>query len=182
MVLLKWLPYRLVDKFLLMLANFTLGRTDQLGLRRPKMGPIELKNATGKTPVLDVGALSQIKSGKIKVTGGVTEITKNGAKFKDGQEKEFDSIILATGYKSNVSNWLMGTDFFTKDGMPKTAFPNGWRGENGLYAVGFTQRGLIGTSSDAINIAGDIADQWRIINGYKNSCDSHVLFKDSQEK
>lgn len=67
MALLKWLPLRLVDKLLLLAANFTLGNTDSLGLRRPKTGPIELKNATGKTPVLDVGAISQIKSGKIKV-------------------------------------------------------------------------------------------------------------------
>jgi hypothetical protein len=67
MALLKWLPLRLVDKLLLLGANLTLGNTDQLGLKRPKTGPIELKNVTGKTPVLDVGALSQIKSGKIKV-------------------------------------------------------------------------------------------------------------------
>jgi len=67
MALLKWLPLRLVDKFLLLVANLILGSTDQLGLKRPKTGPIELKNVTGKTPVLDVGALSQIKSGKIKV-------------------------------------------------------------------------------------------------------------------
>lgn len=37
---------------------------------------------------------------------GVREITKTGAKFMDGQEKNFDSIILATGYKSNVPTWL----------------------------------------------------------------------------
>lgn len=37
---------------------------------------------------------------------GVREITKNGAKFMDGQEREFDSIVLATGYKSNVPSWL----------------------------------------------------------------------------
>lgn len=37
---------------------------------------------------------------------GVREITRHGAKFIDGQEKEFDSIILATGYKSNVPCWL----------------------------------------------------------------------------
>ncbi|CAI9771708.1 unnamed protein product [Fraxinus pennsylvanica] len=176
MALLKWLPLKLVDKFLLLLANFTLGNTDKLGLRRPKTGPIELKNATGKTPVLDVGALSQIKFGKIKVMEGVKEITKNGAKFMDGQEKEFDSIILATGYKSNVPSWLKGTDFFTRDGMPKTPFPNGWKGENGLYTVGFTRRGLLGTSSDAVNIAGDISDQWMKIKGCKiRSCGSYIL-------
>lgn len=67
MALLKLMPLRIVDKFLLLVANFTLGSTDKLGLRRPKTGPLELKNATGKTPVLDVGALAQIKTGKIQV-------------------------------------------------------------------------------------------------------------------
>ena len=37
---------------------------------------------------------------------GVKEITRNGAKFVDGQEMEFDAIIMATGYKSNVPTWL----------------------------------------------------------------------------
>lgn len=37
---------------------------------------------------------------------GVKEITRNGAKFVNGQEQEFDAIILATGYTSNVPTWL----------------------------------------------------------------------------
>lgn len=49
------------------MCNSILGKTEKLGLRRPKTGPIELKNATGKTPILDGGALSHIKSGNIKV-------------------------------------------------------------------------------------------------------------------
>lgn len=47
--------------------------------------------------------------------------------------------------------------------MPKTPFPNGWKGENGLYTVGFTRRGLQGTALDAVNIAQDISEQWRKI-------------------
>ncbi|XP_057958861.1 probable indole-3-pyruvate monooxygenase YUCCA4 isoform X3 [Malania oleifera] len=176
MALLKWLPSRLVDKFLLLMTNFILGNTDRLGLRRPKTGPMELKNATGKTPVLDVGAFSQIKSGKIKVSKQATrEITRNGARFVDGQEKEFDSIIFASGYKSNVPSWLKGSDFFTEQGMPKAQFPKNWKGENGLYTVGFSRRGLLGTASDAINIARDVADQWRTINGCKNTCSSRLI-------
>uniref|UniRef100_A0A803NNE4 indole-3-pyruvate monooxygenase n=1 Tax=Cannabis sativa TaxID=3483 RepID=A0A803NNE4_CANSA len=162
-----------VDKILLLASSLTLGNTEQLGLRRPKTGPIELKNATGKTPVLDVGALSQIRSGKIKITETVKEITRNGAKFMDGQEKEFDSIILATGYKSNVPTWLKSCDFFTKDGMPRREFPEGWKGENGLYTVGFTRRGLLGTASDAHKIAKHISDQWRIMNKETNTCSSN---------
>jgi hypothetical protein len=68
MALLKWLPVRLVDRILLAAAHLALGNTGQLGLRRPKTGPIELKNLTGRTPVLDVGTLDYIKTGKIKVS------------------------------------------------------------------------------------------------------------------
>ncbi|XP_041993070.1 probable indole-3-pyruvate monooxygenase YUCCA4 [Salvia splendens] len=169
MALLKWLPLRLVDKFLLVMATLTLGQTEGFGLPRPKIGPIGLKNATGKTPVLDVGAFTLIKSGKIKVMKGVKEITKRGAKFMDGQEKEFDSILLATGYKSNVASWLKGSDFFTEDGMPKASFPNGWMGNDGLYVVGFTRQGILGTSSDALKIAADIAHKLRIMKGCRSS-------------
>ncbi|XP_038696892.1 indole-3-pyruvate monooxygenase YUCCA2-like [Tripterygium wilfordii] len=67
MSLLKWLPVRLVDQFLLLISRYTLGDTAELGLARPKLGPLELKMVTGKTPVLDIGTLSKIRSGNIKV-------------------------------------------------------------------------------------------------------------------
>ncbi|RDX65691.1 putative indole-3-pyruvate monooxygenase YUCCA4, partial [Mucuna pruriens] len=67
MALHKWLPIKLVDKILLLVTNLMLGNTNHYGIRRPKTGPIELKLATGKTPVLDVGQLAQIKCGNIKL-------------------------------------------------------------------------------------------------------------------
>lgn len=68
MCLLKWFPVRLVDQFLLLMSWLMLGDTSQFGLIRPKLGPLELKNVSGKTPVLDVGTLAKIRSGNIKVT------------------------------------------------------------------------------------------------------------------
>lgn len=65
--LLKCFPICLVDKFLLLMSHLMLGNTAQFGLDRPKIGPLELKDLEGKTPVLDVGTLAHIKSGKIKV-------------------------------------------------------------------------------------------------------------------
>lgn len=67
MWLLKWFPISLVDRFLLATSWLIIGDTGRLGLNRPKLGPLELKTATGKTPVLDVGTLDKIKSGDIKV-------------------------------------------------------------------------------------------------------------------
>ncbi|XP_054788207.1 probable indole-3-pyruvate monooxygenase YUCCA4 [Prosopis cineraria] len=179
MTLIKWLPLTIVDKILILLAYFIIGNTDHYGIRRPKTGPMELKCAAGKSPVLDVGALEEIKAGKIKVVDGVKEITRNGAKMVNGQEKEFDAIILATGYRSNVPSWLKSREFFTSDGMPKTPFPSGWKGGNGLYAAGFSRRGILGAASDAVNIARDIADQWRNVKDHKSYREPQIILADS---
>ena len=59
------------------------------------------------------------------------------------------------------SFFLQGTDFFSKDGLPKAQFPNSWKGMSGLYAVGFTRRGLAGASCDAVNVAKDLSEAWK---------------------
>ncbi|KAM7527361.1 hypothetical protein LguiB_030771 [Lonicera macranthoides] len=161
MMLMKWLPLWLVDKLLLILAWFILGNTGSYGLKRPSIGPLELKNNYGKTPVLDVGALEKIRSGDIKVVPGIKRFSQNSVELVSGEILELDSVILATGYCSNVPFWLQETEFFSKNGLPRAPFPNGWKGKAGLYAVGFTRRGLSGASSDATRIAQDIGKVWK---------------------
>ncbi|ONK80308.1 uncharacterized protein A4U43_C01F16210 [Asparagus officinalis] len=157
MSLMSWFPVQTVDRFLLFISWLMLGDTAKLGIKRPDLGPLALKSISGKTPVLDVGTLAKIKSGDIKVCPGIQRLTRKGAEFVDGISEDFDAIILATGYRSNVPSWLKEREFFSeKDGMPRRPFPNGWKGENGLYAVGFTKRGLLGASMDARRIADDI--------------------------
>ncbi|XP_061336505.1 indole-3-pyruvate monooxygenase YUCCA6 [Gastrolobium bilobum] len=162
MWLLKWLPIWLVDRFLLIVSWLMLGDTARFGLDRPRSGPLQLKNLSGKTPVLDVGTLAKIKSGHVKVRPSIKRLKRYTVEFVDGRTENFDAIILATGYKSNVPYWLKEGDMFSKeDGFPKKPFPNGWKGENGLYAVGFTKRGLLGASMDAKRIAEDIEGCWK---------------------
>ncbi|CAH9090429.1 unnamed protein product [Cuscuta epithymum] len=169
MWLLKWLPVRIVDRFLLAVSWLTLGDTSQFGLDRPDIGPLELKNLSGKTPVLDVGTLAKIKSGHIKVYPAIQRLRHHKVEFVNGREEHFDAIILATGYKSNVPYWLKEREMFSQtDGFPKRPFPNGWKGECGLYAVGFNKRGLLGASLDAKNIAQDIERSYTCMSHAKN--------------
>lgn len=53
-----------------------------------------------------VGLIISVCMSFMKVMGAVKEIRKEGVKFVDGREEEMDSIVLATGYKSNVPSWL----------------------------------------------------------------------------
>ncbi|XP_022854920.1 indole-3-pyruvate monooxygenase YUCCA2-like [Olea europaea var. sylvestris] len=154
MWLLKWLPVSLVDRFLLVVSRLILGDTAKFGIERPQMGPLQVKILSGKTPVLDIGTLDKIKSGNIKVFPGIQRVRHQSVEFVNGNTENYDAIILATGYRSNVPSWLKEKEMFSqKDGLPKRAFPNGWKGESGLYAVGFTKRGLMGASMDAKRIA-----------------------------
>nr|KYP70767.1 Putative dimethylaniline monooxygenase [N-oxide-forming] 6 [Cajanus cajan] len=157
----RGLPLWLVDKILLILAWFVLGNIEKLGLKRPSKGPLELKNTKGKTPVLDIGALEKIRSGEIEVVPGIKRFNNGEVEFVNGEKIDIDAVVLATGYRSNVPSWLQEGEFFSKSGYPKMPFPHGWKGNAGLYAVGFTKRGLSGASSDAVKIAQDIGQVWK---------------------
>ncbi|KAL8170728.1 hypothetical protein V2J09_022532 [Rumex salicifolius] len=161
MRLMRWLPVRIVDRVLLILTWVLLGDTTKLGLVRPNLGPLQLKHLSGKTPVLDVGTLAKIRTGHIQVMPAIRRLNHQAVEFVDGRTEEFDAILLATGYKSNVPCWLKEDDMFSEEeGLPKKPFPNGWKGKHGLYAVGFTKRGLSGASTDAKKIAQDIDRFW----------------------
>ncbi|EMS60994.1 Flavin-containing monooxygenase YUCCA3 [Triticum urartu] len=161
MLLVAWLPLWLVDKIMIFLAWLVLGDLDKLGIHRPAVGPLTLKQTQGRAPVLDTGALARIRCGQITVVPGITRFTNSDAVLSDGTIVHVDAVILATGYRSNVPQWLRATDFFGKDGYPKTEFPNGWKGQFGLYSVGFARRGLSGASADAVRISKDLCQLWK---------------------
>ncbi|CAL5186027.1 unnamed protein product [Lathyrus oleraceus] len=156
-MLMKKLPIWMVDKILLVLTRLILGNVEKYGVKRPCVGPLELKNISGRTPVLDIGALEKIRSGKINVVPGIKRFSQGKVELVDGSFLDIDSVVLATGYRSNVPSWLKENEFFSEDGIPKDPFPNGWKGKAGLYAVGFTRKGLSGASLDAISVSHDIA-------------------------
>ncbi|MFS7968410.1 putative indole-3-pyruvate monooxygenase [Helianthus anomalus] len=148
--MLKWLPVKMVDKILLILARCTLGDLEKYGIKRPRMGPIELKNALGKTPVLDVGASHEIKSGKIQIVPGIKKFSRGRVELVNGTNLEIDSVILATGYCRNVPSWLKVRNLQEESN----------EGKLGLYAVGFSRRGLFGASCDTIRVSQHIAKIW----------------------
>lgn len=49
-----------------------------------------------------------------------------------------------------------GQSLLNDDGLPKTRYPNHWKGANGIYCAGLAKRGLAGIAEDAKNIANDI--------------------------
>ncbi|MED6220507.1 hypothetical protein PIB30_045421 [Stylosanthes scabra] len=159
MRMLKYLPLKVVDAGITLLADLKFGDLSEFGIRRPNKGPFYLKEAAGKAPILDVGTIDKIKEGEIKVIPShIMRIENNKVIFGNNTEKEFDVIVFATGYRSVANKWLKGYYKYVlnEDGMPKNEFPKHWKGDNGLYCAGLARRGLFGVKFDAEAIAHDI--------------------------
>ncbi|CAK7350762.1 unnamed protein product [Dovyalis caffra] len=152
------LPCKLVDSIVILLSKWRHGDISNYGFSLPTKGPFYIKQTVGRTPTIDVGALDKIKRKEIQVFPSIRGIEGSKIKFANGEIKQFDAIIFATGYKSTVRHWLKGgKDLFDETGMPNLCFPDIWKGENGLYCAGFARKGLLGISIDAQNIAKDIS-------------------------
>ena len=156
LVLLKYLPLKLVDSLLLMLSKFTYGDLTMYGIQRPKEGAYTMKVKYGKYPVIDVGTCEKIKSGEIQVLPAVKSVKGKEVVFEDGKSYPFDVIVFATGFKRSTNKWLKDDQLLNNDGLPKPSFPNHWKGDNGLFCVGLARRGLYGINMDVQNIANDI--------------------------
>ncbi|XP_076947163.1 putative indole-3-pyruvate monooxygenase YUCCA11 [Bidens hawaiensis] len=127
--------------------------TKEYGIQRPRKGPFSLKKDTERSFVMPT--IKDIKDDQIK--------------FTNGQEKQYDAIVFATGFKSTVRKWLKDDGgLFNEEGMPKHKSPNHWKGEYGIYCVGFASARLFGISNDAKNIANDISQLCVVNEGAAN--------------
>ncbi|GFZ05411.1 similar to YUCCA 7 [Actinidia rufa] len=67
-------------------VRLVLGNIEKYDLRRPSVGPLQLKNSEGKTPVLDIGALQKIRSGEIKVVPRIKRFSRDGTELVNGKK------------------------------------------------------------------------------------------------
>ncbi|CAL4979229.1 unnamed protein product [Urochloa decumbens] len=154
-------PVNVVDDLVVRLSDCVFGDMSKHDVVRPKLGPLLIKEKTGRSAVIDVGTIGLIKNGTINVLGNISQIKGNIVEFEGRKESTFDVIVFATGYKSTANTWLKnGESMLNNDGLPRKEFPNHWKGLNGLYCVGLTKRGLVGIAMDAKNIANDILSSY----------------------
>ncbi|KAL3513776.1 hypothetical protein ACH5RR_026493 [Cinchona calisaya] len=103
---LNFLPCDLVDNIIVLFSKLWYGNLAKYGLERPDKGPFFfLKSVTGRSPIIDVGTLDNIKTGEIKVLPTM-KVDRDYVELSNGNKKNFDAIIFATGYKSAVRTWL----------------------------------------------------------------------------
>ena len=124
-----------------------IGDLSSYGIITSKSDPIDHLMQTGKTPVIDLGTIKYIKAGKIKVVRDIKEFYEKGVILTDETKLEIDVIILATGYRANIGEYIENTNGLLDNyGVPKNVIGSGEY--EGLFFVGFDNYklgGILGT-------------------------------------
>ncbi len=115
----KVLGYKLADTLTAPILRIAIGRPEDYGMRPADKGPVAQIVEDGKIPVIDHGALSAIKAGKIGIRPGVAKFDGNAVCFEDESRHHYDSVILATGYEVDLRPILGDrSDVLTPEGAP----------------------------------------------------------------
>ncbi|MFN7118329.1 MAG: flavin-containing monooxygenase [Saprospiraceae bacterium] len=130
------LPPWLGDRIGTLLRTLMVGDLTKYGISTPALPPAAQLRTTGKTPVIDIGTIAQIKAGKIKVLPGISHFTKTEVAFTNGEKHSFDTVILATGYQAKLQDFLEDTEgLLDEHGLPNQLIGN--QKFKGLYFLGF---------------------------------------------
>jgi len=66
------------------------------------------RGAEVHVPLLDIGTMEQIKKGHIKVHGDLDRFTEDDVVFSNGSQVTLDAVVLATGYRASIEDFLVG--------------------------------------------------------------------------
>jgi indole-3-pyruvate monooxygenase len=96
------LPARFADTLVWPILKAYYPSYSRLGLRKSARGPFRQMQETGRIPLLDVGAVGELRRGRISVEGDVLEVAGSDVRFTNGSRRRFDAIVFATGYEPRL--------------------------------------------------------------------------------
>lgn len=144
------IPFGLGDWLGSQIRKIYFGDVSKYGLDISKVHPTVQLRETGKTPVIDLGTIDAIKKGKIKVLKDISRFTDSGVITIDEQRRQLDTILLATGYRAKVEEFMPAvSSHLNEHGLPKS--PYGTGDLEGSYFVGYDNYklgGILGTIRD----------------------------------
>jgi cation diffusion facilitator CzcD-associated flavoprotein CzcO len=155
----SFLPAEIADAINAPFLRMRYRDLQELGLRRARHGPLTTMIERGRTPLIDIGTVSTIRDGRVKVVPAVARSDASTVHFADGMSVTCDAIVLATGFHHGLGKLLADlAGRFPGTGKParNDLHPAG----DGLYFCGFNAAttGLlrqIGIEADRIALSID---------------------------
>ena len=135
-IVMAYLPPRVADWLAWPLLRVKIGDITKYGLHKLPYGPNVQIRQDKQIPLLDIGTMDLIKRGAITIYPDITRFANNTVDFRDGRSQHFDAVILGTGYRPAVHEFLKSTEgVLDKNGTPLVSGQA--TALKGLYFCGF---------------------------------------------
>ncbi|MES1248669.1 MAG: NAD(P)/FAD-dependent oxidoreductase [Actinomycetota bacterium] len=129
------LPPDWVDPFTMWQRKVAIPDLSRQGLPRPPHGVRTAFVTTGTTPILDVGIVAAVKSGRVEVVAAVERFDGANVVLADGSHIQPDAVVAATGFRAGLDELVDGLDVLDPRGLPTKT--DGEPALPGLWFVGF---------------------------------------------
>lgn len=106
-ILMDYLPPQLADALAAPLLKLVIGDLQKYGVPKLPYGPNVQIRRDKRVPLIDIGTVKLIKSGDIRMFGGIQRFEGEEVVFVDGRRQRFDAVILGTGYRPKVNQFLI---------------------------------------------------------------------------
>src|SRR5207248_4627310 len=114
----KYLPPAWVDPISKTQRRFSIPDLSQHGLPAPEHGIRTSFIATGTTPILDVGVVAAVRSGRVEVVSAVEGFDGPEVLLADGSRLEPDAVIAATGFRAGLDALVGHLGVLNARGLP----------------------------------------------------------------
>jgi putative flavoprotein involved in K+ transport len=161
----QFLPPKLADPGNALVQRLTIGDLSTFGLPRPDDGLVARFRATDVVPIIDVGLVDQLRSGRIEPVPAVTGFDEQAVLLADGTRLQVDALIAATGYRTGLERLVGHLGVLDDHGRPAIAPGRSHPRAPRLYYVGL-RNPLIGLLNsirlDAQRVARNVAAELSI--------------------
>jgi putative flavoprotein involved in K+ transport len=130
------LPPDWVDPFTKAQRRVAIPDLSAQGLPRPEHGVRTAFLTTGTTPILDVGIVDAVRSGRVEVVAAVEGFDGPDVLLADGSRIRPDAVIAATGFRAGLEQLVGHLGVLGPRGLPGRT--DGEPALPGLWFVGFT--------------------------------------------
>ena len=159
-IVMRHLPPPVADALAWPLVQLTVGNVGRVGLRKLPYGPNTQITKDRRIPLLDIGTMRELRRGTIVAHPNVERFTDGGVVFEDGAYADAAAVVLATGYRPALADFLEGVaEVVDDDGVPLVS--GGRTAARGLYFCGFyvSPAGMLREIGiEATRIAAAVAD------------------------
>ncbi len=107
-IAMRHLPTAVADALAWPLIRLSVGDIRDVGLQKLPYGPNTQIARDRHIPLLDIGTMGQIRAGRIRVRGEIERFTGEGVVFADGSSLAVDAVVLGTGYRPALEEFLVG--------------------------------------------------------------------------